>query len=303
MKPITKPGIYDMTLEEYHADPALSSSGARAIMPPSCPARFRWDKDHPEEPNRVFDIGKVAHRLVLGRGDQVVVIPHKDYRKAEPREMRDAAYAAGKVPVLTAEFDACQEMAAALERHRFPGKDFGAGKLFQAGTPERSIFWRDQETGIMCRARPDFLPANGPIYGDYKTCVSAALGDLTRAMINFGYYQQMAWYSDGIRALDIHDDPQPLFTFQEKAAPYLIVVAQPEPDALVWGDIQNAKARAVFAECVRTGTWPGYADDVVTLEMPGFAASQLQKRHDLGEFDTAYKAQAPLDGADHQQEE
>jgi hypothetical protein len=56
---ITEPGIYQMTNEEYHADRgSLSSSGARKLLPPSCPALFRHAQDTPQEPKKTFELGR-----------------------------------------------------------------------------------------------------------------------------------------------------------------------------------------------------------------------------------------------------
>src|SRR5207248_11468429 len=81
---IVEPGVYDITNDVYHADPvpqgSLSSTGARQLTPPNCPALFKWQLDHPEPPNSVFDIGTAAHKLVLGDGPQIVEVDADDWR-------------------------------------------------------------------------------------------------------------------------------------------------------------------------------------------------------------------------------
>ena len=286
MTKITAPGIYDISADEYHADPlkdspggpSLSSTGARKLLN-KCPARFRYEQDNPEPPKRHYDFGHAAHRLVLGRGDGIEVIAANDFRTKAAKEARDEAHAAGRVPMLKAEFDKAQEMAAAVFAHPF------AGRLFEGGKPERSLFWKDAEFGVWRRSRPDFMPQSGTIFADYKTCASAQPDDLKKSIWNYGYHQQAAWYLDSIRALGIHDDPSLLFVFQEKEPPYLVTVAEADPVALGWGRIQNRKALSIFAECVETGVWPGYVDDVLRLPLPGFAEGQLEHAHDLGAFD------------------
>ena len=50
----------------YHADRgSLSSTGARKLL--ECPARFRHEQLSPPPAKGVFDFGKLAHKLVLGR--------------------------------------------------------------------------------------------------------------------------------------------------------------------------------------------------------------------------------------------
>src|SRR2546421_646443 len=82
---ITEPGLYeDLSVETYHADPvpvgSLSSSGARKLLPPGCPALFAYEREHPPEPTATFDLGHAAHKMVLGVGPEVVKIDADNWR-------------------------------------------------------------------------------------------------------------------------------------------------------------------------------------------------------------------------------
>ena len=81
---ITSPGIYDMPAETYHADPvpagSLSSTGARRILPPGCPALFRYEQQNGTGHRPEFDFGTAAHKLVLGVGPKLKRINAKDWR-------------------------------------------------------------------------------------------------------------------------------------------------------------------------------------------------------------------------------
>jgi hypothetical protein len=50
---ITEPGVYDIAEDHYHADPvpggSLSNSGAKKLLPPSCPAKFAYEREHPPQ--------------------------------------------------------------------------------------------------------------------------------------------------------------------------------------------------------------------------------------------------------------
>jgi PDDEXK-like domain of unknown function (DUF3799) len=270
------PGIYDMPMDDYHACHwSLSSSGARGILD-TCPAKFRAEQDMPRETTKALDFGTVAHRLVLGRGDEFEIIDAADYRRKDAQDQRDNARSAGRVPMLKHEMETARQMVEAMSAHPF------AGKLFVNGTPERSLFWRDPDFGIWCRCRPDWLPSSGTIVPDYKTTRSAHPDDLGKAMFDYGYYQQAAWYEDGLKALGIIADPRFVLAFQEKEPPYLVTVAQPSTYALEWGRIRNRKAREVFARAMRTGEWPGYAADVISLDLPKWAERQLENEHAAG---------------------
>ncbi|MBZ3909391.1 PD-(D/E)XK nuclease-like domain-containing protein [Streptomyces acidiscabies] len=273
--PITEPGIYEMTNEEYHSHRyALSSSGARKLLAPSSPAHFRYEQDNPQEPKKVWDIGNAAHRLVLGNGPTLQLVDYERWdtkvAKAEVAEAREA----GAVPLKRGEYEQVHAMADVLRRHPV------ASLLFdpEHGTPERSLFWRDEPTGVMRRARLDWLPnprSGRLIIPDYKTCRSANPEALERAIEEYGYHQQDDTYRSGCRALGIADDDAAfVFVCQEKTAPYVITVVEVNATARRIGAARNRRALEVFAECTRTGYWPGYSDDVVPLSLPGWAETR-----------------------------
>ena len=87
--PITEPGIYEMTNEEYHSHRyALSSSGARKLLPPSCPAIFRYEQDHPQPPKKVFDIGSAAHKAAGSKACPKEPRRNGDHAEADDKRTR-----------------------------------------------------------------------------------------------------------------------------------------------------------------------------------------------------------------------
>jgi hypothetical protein len=288
---ITAPGIYaGIDAADYHADrdmapaPSLSSSGARKLLT-ACPAVYWYEREHPPEPSEALDVGTAAHEWLL-EGEtwpqRFTVLPADHSGATKEGKARVAAIReAGKRPLRAEDFATIRAMKAALEAHPF------AGAAFKNGRAEQSVYWQDSETGIWCRARPDWLPSAGSILVDYKTCRSAAPEDLRRAIADYGYHQQAAWYCDGVRAVGAIERPGFAFVFQEKAPPYCVVVVALSETALQWGGLLNMRARRVFADCLAAGRWPGYADDVVTLELPAWAEKRLQDQHAAGAFDLA----------------
>ncbi|MEV4335719.1 PD-(D/E)XK nuclease-like domain-containing protein [Streptomyces sp. NPDC049590] len=273
-EPITEPGIHDMTNEEYHAHRyALSSSGARTLITAS-PAHFRYEQDHPQLPKKVFDIGNAAHKLVLGQGPELVRIDADEWRTNAVKAEVAAVRAAGNVPLKPAEYQMVHDMADALRRHPV------ASRLFdpEHGTPERSLFWRDDRTGVMRRARLDWLPnprSGRLIIPDYKTCVSAHPEKLQRVIEDLGYHQQDDTYRSACHALGIADDTAAfVFVCQEKTPPYVITVIEVNAAARRIGAARNRRALEIFAHCTATGYWPGYSDDVVPVALPPWAETR-----------------------------
>lgn len=254
----------------YHADSALSSSGAKALLPPSCPALFKWERDHGRPEKSTFDFGHAAHHMVLGIGAPLDVVQADDWRTTKAKEAKAAAYAAGHVPLLEKDHRKVIAMADALREHPI------ASALFdpEIGKPEQSIFWHDDRHDIDRRARLDWLPDVGPgrlIIGDYKTCDAANLHAIRKSVANYSYHQQDAWYRDAAKAAELSDDPAFLFVFQEKTPPYLITVVELDAQARREGQARNDMAMEIFAECSALDVWPGYSDDIELIDLPAWA--------------------------------
>ncbi|MFE9844750.1 PD-(D/E)XK nuclease-like domain-containing protein [Streptomyces goshikiensis] len=278
---VTEPGIYQMTADQYHADPvpggSLSSSGARKLLPPSCPAVFHYEREHGQPPKRVFDLGHAAHRLVLGEGAEIAEIKYTDYKAKGAQADRDAARFDGRVPLLTKECEQVKAMAEAIRRHPIAGPLFTPGE----GIPEQALFWQDGPSGVTRRALIDWTKHRTSggrlILADYKTTVDASLDAISKTVNERGYHCQDAWYRDGAIALGLGDeDTVMVFVFQEKTAPYLITVVELDRETVRRGREKNRRAIDTYAECQASGIWPGYHDGVAITSLPVWA----QLRHD-----------------------
>lgn len=271
---ITRPGVYDMPAATYHLDPvaggSLSSTGARLLIEPGGPAKYRYGLDHPGgESTDAFDFGTAAHQVVLGDPeDRIVVLEADDWRKAETKALAEAARAEGKTPLLRRQWQIVLDMAAAIKQHPT------ATALLKAssGQPEQSLVWQDALTGVWCRARIDWL--RSPVAGqqllvvDYKTARASDGESFGKSAANYGYMVQAAFYLEGIRALGIDDNPRFLFVVQDKDAPYLVNVIELDEVAMILGRNLARNAINTFAECQRTDDWPGYGTEIETVSLP-----------------------------------
>jgi hypothetical protein len=281
---VTEPGVYDMPNAVYHCDPvpggSLSSTGARRLIEPSCPAKFAWAREHGEEPKAFFDFGHAAHRSVLSEGEVIEVIDAPDWRTKAAREKAEQARLQGRVPLLGKDAATVEAMAAKIREHPIAGAVFRPG----AGTPEQSLFWRDRDTRIWRRARIDWLPhpsdSGRIVIADYKTAAAADLESLPKAVHRHGYHQQAAWYLDAIRALELSPGGEPalVFVFQEKDPPHVVTVVELDMRSLAIGRLLNRRAIDTYVECTRTGRWPGYADEVVLVELPHYVLNEYTEQ-------------------------
>lgn len=275
---ITGPGVYDIPADAYHADPvpggSLSSTGARRLLPPSCPAKFRYWLDHPPAPTDAMQLGTAAHRAVLGVGAELVEVRADTWRTKAAQQQRIEAAEAGAVALLTEQFEQAQAMATALRADKRAAALFDPGH----GIPEQALIWRDPESGIWRRALLDFLrhreTTGRLVVVDYKTAAKADEESVRQAILRFGYHQQGAWYADGVRALGLADDVPVVLVVQETDPPYLVNAVQLDQPAMRIGGWLNRQAIDLYAECTRTGHWPGYGDDIRFSGLPYWAESR-----------------------------
>ena len=154
MLKITKPGVYRGVSEaDYRADPcptpSLTQSLCKILIERSpkhawteCPRlnpHYKYDDD------TKYDIGNVAHRLILGRGKEIEVVQFDDWRKKAAQDAREAAADAGKIAVLEHQFNQASDMvsAARLQLAKHEDRDAftnGAGEVLYQGA---LLFSRD----------------------------------------------------------------------------------------------------------------------------------------------------------------
>lgn len=270
---VEAPKVVDgLPADEYHADrTSISSSGLRALLAPGCPAQFKYDRDNPQPPKREFDLGNAVHTAVLGEGHDIVEITgFSDWKKADARALRDEAYDAGKVPLLTKEKRQVDAMATAIRQHPLAGPLFAPG----TGIAERSLYWTDPATGIRCRVRPDWLKQMPglTLAVDLKTTKDANPEAVSRAIRDYSYHQQDALYVDGIWATLQPEDVRFIFVFISKTAPYLITVRELTDQDRDIGRARNERALRIYKECESTGIWPDWTGPVTEIPQIGMPA-------------------------------
>ncbi len=273
---VTEPGVYAMPFDVYLADPvpggSLSTSGAKTLLN-ACPAIFAYEREHGRPDKAVFDLGHAAHTEVLYDGRRTVVIEADSYRTKDAREQAAAARAAGAVPILREKYAAVQAMAAAIHAHPIASKILAPDR----GTPEQSLFWTDERTGIWRRARLDSLPhpATGRmVIADYKTTDSAKPEVFAKSIWNYGYDMQGDAYIDAVKTLGLADDAAFLLVAQETTPPYLISIVEPSASVLRIGHERNQRAIDIFKRCTETDHWPAYVEGIELLDLPLYAERQ-----------------------------
>ena len=138
--------------------------------------------------------------------DEFVVAPKLDRRTKAGKEAYEDFMASvnGRSVVTQDLYDACQARVEVLNAFKPQKND----------KTELSIVF--DYYGNLCKARFDML--QNDVIIDLKTCRDASPSGFKKAIRNFSYHQQAAFYLDGIKAHKFY------FVFIEKKEPYDIVI-------------------------------------------------------------------------------
>jgi hypothetical protein len=267
-------GVHKMSLGDYLDHPALSSSGARKLLPPSCPALFHHERSNPIQATPEMEFGSVAHELLFGDGHGYVVLDYDSYRTNAAKADAALARENGYIPILKHDYRVAQAMVAVVRAHPI------AGKVFAGGQSELTLIWDDKQSGVQLRSRLDKLTTGRhgrTIVADYKTAASADKEKIGKASWDYGYAQQADFYLDGVRALALGEDPGFLLITQMKEPPYLVTIGQYDEVSMAIARELNRRAIALFAQCSETGVWPSFDDGIATLSLPGWVHNQWMK--------------------------
>lgn len=281
-------GLHDIPADEYHRDPcakpSLSSSVAKLILQQS--PLHGWTASPRLNPNwepiekKTFDIGRAAHRAVLGKGGDYVAIPDDllasngaASTKAAKQFIEDAR-AAGMTPLKGDEIDQIEAMAE-VARISLAEKEIRLD-------PDRSELSALAEIdGVACRAMVDNAPAESrmPLM-DFKTCEDASPQACARAVMSYSYDVQAAHYLDVWEAAT-GERRRFRFIFQEKSAPFGVTTVLLSQDDMVIARKKIARARQIWDLCLTNNDWPCYPLADVELSLPAFFQERWLERESM----------------------
>lgn len=271
--------------DAYHGDtvvsrPSLSASIAHMLCTSS--PRHAWTAHPKLNPSFVrveeekFDVGTVAHALLLERRDVaevVEVIDADDWRKKAAQEQRDAARAAGRIPLLARQAEQVVAMLAAVrpQLDRFacePG-------LLVDGKPEQTIVW-EEDGGVICRARIDWLHDDLSAVDDLKTTARSASPEAwaRQTLFSIGADVQVAFYLRGLAAVTGRRDVDWRFVVVESSAPFAVSVVSLAPSALELGAAKVEYALNVWRRCLDADVWPSFPSVVMHAEANSWDAER-----------------------------
>lgn len=265
-----------MTEKEYRQHPAISRSELFKIS--ESPEKFKYYKEHPEDPTPALIFGQLFHAMALQPEmvwEQFAVAPNVDRRtKAGKEAFAEFEATAEEKTIVTPDMvKQATEMCEALYRNKF------ARKLLN-GERERPLFWVDEMTGEECKCRTDVLTEVGEnlIVVDLKTADCAETEAFMKAAIKYGYDLQSAMYSEGVKS-NTNRDPLFVFVVVEKKPPYAVNILQADKLLIRRGYDLFREYLGIYHECKTTDNWYGYLgkfNQINNLSLPAYLAKEVE---------------------------
>jgi hypothetical protein len=254
--------ISDIANKDYHAHPALSSSGLKHLA--KSPAHYQDYRANPPEQSKEMMIGSAVHAAFLENGFQngmILKAPGSTRATKLYKEFADAN--PNGILLLEDEYAQVEKITETLAKHPT------VSALMKNGKAEQSIFWKDPETGIDCKCRPDFLTDDGVII-DLKTTQDASPEGFQSSIGKFKYHWQTAWYLDGVSIALGKQLENFVHIAVEKEAPYGIGIYVLDNGSIEKARTDISKLKARFAECLHTGDWPGISSAIQNISIPSY---------------------------------
>lgn len=254
----------------------LSYSGIKALL--KSVDHFILYKTKPSEKSDSMRIGSAFDRFLL-EGVAPIIMPAELSRttkegKAKFAELTEQAEKEGKQVVSFSEMVDLSAMLVSVMAHPV------AGSMIKAeGKPQNEFTLRyspdlDGQFVTLHGKMDKHIPASGKkpeFIVELKTCASADIQDIERAIVNFGYYIQAMMYRFPSIATGKFAEYRMIFV--ETKAPFGVQVIALDEGwyEKAMADIDLAARRLIAYQSGKLN-WTGYSDKTITISMPNYLA-------------------------------
>ncbi len=262
------PGVYDIENHDYHEADGLSRSGL--ILFNKSPLHYwnEYKKETAQETDNgdtpALILGNAVHSYILEPdkfNERFFVAEKVDRRTTVGKEKWQAMQAQlnGRDILTEESFQQVQNMGKSFLSNSI------ASRFLEGAQIEKSIFWKDSKTNVLCKCRPDIWLPN--ILCDLKTTEDASPRAFQRDMIKYGYHIQAAMIQDGIHHIKSSKIETFVFICIEKSDPYAIGIYELDKEAIERGREEYKKILEDYMpyQYEEVKIWPGYKPAVISL--------------------------------------
>jgi hypothetical protein len=261
--------VRHLPIQAYHSYEAISHSGIVQLL--KSPQHYQHYKEGTVEPTPAMEFGSAFHGFVLEPdvfAKEFTLAPKFDKRTKEGKELaaKWEEDNSGKIALTAEQIDTLAAMRVSVFSHP------GVASMLNQGEAEVSLFWTDDYTGLPCRIRPDWLSPYG--IADLKSCCDASKDGFSKAIANFGYDVQAAFYIDGYKAVT-GKSVNFYFIPVEKSAPFSTTCYMASREMVEVGRAKYRGALQLLKWCQQNNQFPGYQPngEVEIIDLPRWAST------------------------------
>lgn len=275
----TDPGVYyNLPFDIYQRIDAINIHGLLDLA--KSPAYYRYRRDNPKKPSDAMLQGSALHCRVLeperfGAAYCKGIKCDKRTTEGKAAWSKFLNSSEGKEVLDLDAWGAVTAMAKAVLEHPIAGPLLSFEKLVEV-----VIVWRDEPTGLLCKMRADALSTQIKTGIDLKSTRDASRAEFERAIFNFRYNAQGAYYLDGAEAAGIKLDHYAIIAV-ESDAPYSVAVYRLLDDVIELGRREYRALLGLYAACKSANVWPGYPEQIQDIGIPGWAKKRINEDYAL----------------------
>lgn len=226
---------------------------------------YRYHLDVPVEDTPALQIGRLTHTLTFepAQFDAEYAVWTGGVRRGKEWEAFQAANE-GRTIFKPEEIDLAVAMANAVKAHPLVQPYLVGGQF------EVPIQWTDPFTGIVCKAKPDWIIPQRRILLDLKTCRSIEGRRFGMDAARYGYHCQMGHYAAGCEHGLGWIPKTVLLVAVEKDPPHDVALFIVGVDDLYAGTEEVGELLRQLRAHTIAGEWPGRYDEPQALQMPAW---------------------------------
>lgn len=269
--------IIDMPHEEYLSAEGVSRSGLMEFLRSPQHYWYKYLSGMAErESTTALDMGTAFHTLLLEPAlfEKKVLVwsgAPRNTKEGKAEYAEAVQSAAGRVVIKQADFEALKNMAASILAQPVAKKI-----IVESGHIEASLFYSDEATGALAKARPDYWRKDG-IVVDLKTTNDASEEEFQKSIVNYGYDIQAFMQMEAVYRVTGERPSNFVFIVVEKEPPYACAFYTADDTLLRCGEYRYNNLMAKYAECKQRNIWPGYGSLIRPISVPSWFMNKLDK--------------------------
>lgn len=264
-------GVHDISNETYHESKGIS----RSMIMKFFKTPFHYYSEYLTQNNQKraitnsLKIGAALHPFVLEQHDfmnRYQVVEKKDRRTKEGKIYYDLMELnkGDRELIDEAQFNVIKTMYDSLH------SDKNIHDLISGAQYEKSLYWIDQDTGLLCKCRPDIW--HDGFIVDLKTSADAGYREFQRSVYKYGYHIQCAMMYEAFKNIFNIEMTDFVFVVIENVEPYATAI-YPLDKLSLEQSVKIFKQKLMeIKHCIDTKYWPSYKTQIITL--PAYAIGE-----------------------------